>query len=48
MVGEIGVTAQAHISDKTPIGLVLLRGVPYFARTAVAQISKLEKEEELA
>lgn len=48
MVGETAVTAQAHISDKTPIGLVLLRGVPYFARTAVAQISKLEKEEELA
>ena len=43
------VMAQVQISsDKTPAGLVLLRGVPYFAGTAVAQISKLEKEEELA
>jgi anaerobic selenocysteine-containing dehydrogenase len=48
MVGETAVTAQAHLSDKAPAGLVLLRGVPYFAGTAVAQISKLETEEELA
>ncbi len=48
IVGETAVTAQAHLSDKAPAGLVLLRGVPYFAGTAVAQISKLEKEGELA
>jgi hypothetical protein len=48
LVGETAVTVQAQISDKAPVGLVLLSGVPYFAGTAVAQISKLEKEGELA
>ncbi|MCB9420856.1 MAG: NADH-quinone oxidoreductase subunit NuoG [Ardenticatenaceae bacterium] len=48
MVQVAGITAQVQLSDKTPAGLVLLRGIPWFGGTAVAQISKLEKEEELA
>ena len=47
LMGETAVTVQTTMSDKLPAGLVLLRGVPYFAGTAVAQISKLEKEGEL-
>jgi NADH-quinone oxidoreductase subunit G len=47
-VAGTAVSALVHINKNTPAGLMLLSGAPYFEGTAVAQINKLNKEEEFA